>query len=130
MLQPEAAERIHERLSLVELDVVVHEHRAGLHTLPYFGVGTVSPCVNLSMLHQFLFILTSTRQPTSVVLSTDTAQFSRAVVPLSVATNPRDTQVRKHGARFQHSSIAQRATHVRIAQSGQSKAEACEWWAI
>ena len=35
------------------------------------------------MLKQFLFILTSTRQPTPVVLSTDTAQFSQAVVPLS-----------------------------------------------
>ena len=69
------------------------------------------------MLHQFLFILTSTRQPTSVVLATDTALFSRAV--LAHSTNPRDTSPQ---ARFQHSPIAQRATHVRrVTQSGQTK---------
>ena len=49
------------------------------------------------MLYQFLFILTSTRQPTSVVLATDTALFSRAV--LAHSTNPRDTSPQ---ARFQH----------------------------
>ena len=68
------------------------------------------------MLHQFLFILTSTRQPTSVVLATDTALFSRAV--LAHSTNPRDTSPQ---ARFQHSPIAQRATHPRITQSGKGK---------
>ena len=49
---------------------------------------------NISKLHQFIFILTSTRQPTPVVLSTDTAQFSRAV--LAHTTNT-ETQVRKRG---------------------------------
>ena len=57
-----------------------------------------TPCGGtISMLYQFLFMLTSTRQPTPVVLSTDTAQISRAVLTLPATTNPRDTQVRKHG---------------------------------
>ena len=79
----------------------------------------------MSMLHQFLFILTSTRQPTSVVLATDTALFSRAV--LAHSTNPRDTSPQ---ARFQHSPIAQRATHPRITQSGAKQAEASMWRVI
>ena len=85
-----------------------------------------TPCGGaISMLKQLLFILTSTRQPTPVVLSTDTALFSRAV--LAHTTNPRNTSPQ---ARFQHSPIAQRATQVRITQSGHSIAEACMWRVI
>ena len=39
------------------------------------------------MLYQFFLILTSTRQPTPVVVSTDTAQFCRAVLAHMINLN-------------------------------------------
>ena len=71
-----------------------NEHASAIHWHREWVNASVTSGV--SMLYQFLFILTSTRQPTSVVLATDTALFSLAV--LAHSTNPRDTSPQ---ARFQ-----------------------------